>query len=83
MEDLIEKVNKLKSPTITINDDIKDYKNDKFVLKKLALMTKIIEESGLPDAYYAHQASLYQNTEELSVASEPMVEYNAPKQEKG
>ena len=74
-----QKVNNLK-----INDDIKDYKNDKVVLKKLAMMNKIIEESGLPDAYYKHQARLLydnQNTEELLVAHEPMPEYNAPKEE--
>ena len=79
MEDLIEKLNKLSGPSITINNDLKKYKNDRRFAKKFAMMNKMIEESGLPDAYYAHQASLYQNNEELSVASEPIIEYNAPK----
>ena len=83
MENSIEDWNK-KVPTYTIDESLKKHQNDKFVLKKLAMMNKIIEESGLPDAYYAHQARLLyenQNTEELSVVHEPMTEYNAPKPE--
>ena len=79
MEDLIEKLNKLGGPSIRLNNDLKKYKDGKHFEKKFAMMNKMLEESGLPDAYYEQQARLLyenQNTEELSVAHEPMPEYN-------
>ena len=72
-----------------VNNDLKKYKKAKWVLVKLAEAERILEESPLPDLYYERQAEIaakyrYGDTiidEELSVAHEPMREYNAPKQE--
>lgn len=88
MESLMTKLNKSNSPTVTVDDTIGDYSNDKRVLKKLAQMNKIIAKSGLPDIYYEKQAKIKAirpyNTDivdqELAQACEPMSEYNASKQ---
>ena len=67
-----------------IDESLKDYRNDKFFLKKLENFNKFIERVGLPPEYYESQAAIYadalSSADSLMVAHEPQTEYGKKKE---
>ena len=83
MENLVKETPKSEIYGITIDDSFKDYRNDKFFLKKLDDANKLIARIGLPPEFYERQAVTYEDalssTEPLATANEPQAEYGVPK----
>ena len=83
MENLVKETPKSEIYGITIDDSFKDYRNDKFFLKKLDEANKLIARIGLPPEFYERQAATYKDAlpsaEPLATANEPQAEYGVPK----
>ena len=52
MENAAKKSSKTRINKIVIDDNFKDYRNDKFFVKKLDDFNEFIERVGLPPEYY-------------------------------
>ncbi len=83
MENLVKETSESEIYGITIDDSFKDYRNDKFFLKKLDEANKLIARIGLPPEFYERKAASYKDVlssaEPLATANEPQVEYGVPK----
>ena len=84
MENAAKKSRKTRINKIVIDDNFKDYRNDKFFLKKLDEFNEFIERVGLPAEYYESQAATYaddfSSADSLMVAHEPQTEYGKKKE---
>ena len=83
MENLVKETSESEIYGITIDDSFKDYRNDKFFLKKLDEANKLIARIGLPPEFYERQAAAYKDAlssaEPLATLNEPQAEYGVPK----
>ncbi len=52
MENTVDDLFLSKVPVVTIDEDLKKYRNSSFVKRKLKRANEILAESGMPDLYY-------------------------------
>jgi hypothetical protein len=63
-----------KVPNVTIDEDLKKYRNSKFVMLKLKLANEILSESGMPDLYYLEKDA--QLEADVASTKEAVNQYN-------
>jgi hypothetical protein len=63
----VDNLDKAKIPVVKINDDLKKYRNQPNVLKKLKRMNDILEEIGMPEEYYRQQELIEKRKQAASI----------------